>query len=284
MSSAIADPRSTSNDTSPNRGQRNNASRIKVLRLRQPQTQLKAWALRLIAFAIFAGIWQLAAIRADSILIPTFLETVRGFWELTFTTGELWPALGVSNLALVAGFLAAVAVSLPLGLAMARWRVVDDFFNPLVAVSLALPIAPLVPVILVAMGLGLLPKVVVIFLFSWVFIVTNVRAGVRTADKSLIDMARSYGASEATVWWRILIPSALPAIFSGLRVGLGRAFAGMVIVELIMLPVGIGALLLDFRGDFRADLLYATVIAVVIEAVLITVVMQFFEKRLSSWR
>lgn len=206
------------------------------------------------------------------------------FWEQTFVTGEIWGALWVSNLALVVGFGVAVLISVPLGLAMARWKSVDDFFSPLVAVSLALPIAPLVPIILVALGLGLLPKVVVIYLFAWVFIVTNVRAGVRQVDKSLVEMARSYQASEATIWRKILIPGALPSIFSGLRIGLGRAFAGMIIVELIMLPLGIGALLLDYRGAFRFDLVYSTVIAVIIEAILITLIMQYIERRFSTWR
>lgn len=257
---------------------------IKVVRLRQSQSTAKAWALRIVAFAIFALLWEFGARAADSILIPTFVQTLTGFFDLTFVSGDIWPALAVSNLALVLGFICAVVISVPMGLAMARWKFVDDFFSPLVAVSLALPIAPLVPIILVAFGLGILPKVVVIYLFSWVFIVTNVRAGVRTVDKTLVDMARSYGANEATIWRKILIPGAIPAIFSGLRVGLGRAFAGMVIVELIMLPVGIGALLLDYRGMFQADLLYATVIAVMIEAILITVIMQVIERRLSLWR
>lgn len=247
-------------------------------------TGRQATIARLVAFVAFASAWEYGARAADSILIPTFLETARALFETMFITGEAWPALWVSNVPLIIGYAISVAISVPLGLAMARWKTVDRMLNPITALALALPVAPLVPVVLVALGMGTTPKVVIIILFSWVFIATNVRAGTRRVDHSLVEMARSFGASEREVWFRILIPGAIPAVFAGLRIGLGRAFAGMVIVELIMLPVGIGALLMDYRGDFKAALLYATTIVVVMEAVLLAVVMQALERHLIRWK
>ncbi len=257
---------------------------VQILKLRQQLGLPGTIASRIIAFVVFAVAWELSAIAADSILIPTFTETLAAFYETTFVTGEIWPALWVSNTPLIIGYIISVMISVPLGLAMTRWRVLDKALSPVTAMALSLPIAPLIPIILVALGFGLAPKVVLIVLFSWVYITTNVRAGTRTVDKSLVEMARSMGASERQVWFRILIPGAIPAVFAGLRIGLGRAFAGMVIVELIMLPVGIGALLLDYRGDFKAGLLYATTILVVIEAVTLAIVMQALERHLIRWK
>ncbi|WP_341861801.1 ABC transporter permease subunit [Gymnodinialimonas sp. 57CJ19] len=239
---------------------------------------------RVVAFIVFALLWEVSAKAADSILIPTFTETLAALYETMFLTGEIWPALWVSNIPLIMGYAIAIAISVPLGLMMARWKTVDRALSPITALALALPISPLIPIVLVALGFGLAPKVVIIVLFSWVFITTNVRAGARMVDKSLVEMARSLGASERQVWFRILIPGAIPAVFAGLRIGLGRAFAGMVIVELIMLPVGIGALLLDYRGDFEAALLYATTILVVIEAVALAILMQALERHLIRWK
>lgn len=257
---------------------------IKILRLGTPVSPLKTVLLRIAAITAFALFWEFGARAADSLLIPTFIDTMKGLYEIAFVSGELWPALLTSNIALFWGYLIAVAIGVPVGLAMARWKVVDQALSPITAASLALPISPLIPIILIAFGLGLVPKLLVIVLFSWVYIVTNVRAGVRTVPKTLGEMAKSFGASEAQVWRRILIPGALPAIFSGLRIGLSRAFAGMVIVELIMLPVGIGASMLDYRGTFQSDLLYATTIAVVLEAVLLATLMQSAERRLMKWK
>lgn len=258
--------------------------RIQILRLGRPVSRKKTVLLRVAAIAAFALFWEFGARAADSLLIPTFLDTMVGLYELAFITGELWPALLISNIALLWGYVIAVIIAVPVGLAMARWQAVDRAISPITAASLALPISPLIPIILIAFGLGLLPKVFVIVLFSWVYIATNVRAGVRTVPKTLSEMATSFGANEAQVWRRILIPGALPAIISGLRIGLSRAFAGMVIVELIMLPVGIGAAMLDFRGSFQSDLLYATTIAVVLEAVLLASLMQAAERRLMKWK
>lgn len=258
--------------------------RVTILKLGKPVSPGKTIVLRLVAIVLFALFWEFGARAADSLLIPTFSDTMVGLFNIAFVSGELWPALATSNIALVWGYIVAVIIAVPLGLAMARWTLVDKIVSPITAASLALPISPLIPIILVAVGLGLAPKVLVIVLFAWVYIVTNVRAGVRTVPKTLSEMARSFGASEAQVWWRILIPGAMPAIFSGLRIGLSRAFAGMVIVELIMLPVGIGASMLDYRGTFQSDLLYATTIAVVLQAVLLATIMQSIERRLMKWK
>lgn len=261
-----------------------NSKPILIVRLRKKVSKRNAILLRLGSLVVFALLWEIGANAADSILIPTFSSTVVGLWELAFVTGELWPALGISNLALLIGYIVAVVIAVPLGLASARWRVFDRILSPISAAALALPIAPLIPIILVALGIGLGAKVFVIVLFAWVYIVTNVRAGVRQVPKTLGEMATSFGASEGQVWWRILIPGSIPAIFSGLRIGLSRAFAGMVIVELIMLPLGIGAIMLDFRGTFQSDLLYATTIAVVIEGVILSSAMQAIERRIMKWK
>ncbi len=244
--------------------------------------RLQIVGVRLLTFVIFAAAWQIFALRADSLLIPTFTETVRGFWQLAFITGELWPALATSNVALLVGYPVAVAVSVPLGLAMVRWRTIDDAVNPFIGISLAVPIAPFIPIIIIALGLGLLPRVLIVVLFAWAFIVINVRAGVRAVDRSLIEMARSFGANERLIWKKILIPGAWPAIMTGLRVGLGRSLAGMVIIELIMVAVGVGSLLLTYRGYFQADLVFAVVIAVMLEAGLLMFGMQALEDMAGS--
>ena len=256
---------------------------INILELRGSLTPRQALVARLFAFAVFVTIWEVGAIAADSILIPTFTETMVALYQTMFVTGEIWLSLWISNMPFLVGFVISVAFSVPLGLAMARWKAVDAAISPIAALALAMPVGPLTPVILIALGIGFAPRVVVVILFSWVFIVTNVRAGARRVDKQLIDMARSFGASEGRVWARILIPGSIPAVFVALRIGLGRAFAGMVIVELIMLPVGVGALLLDYRGDFKAGLLYATTIILMLEAVIVALAMQKLEDRLIRW-
>ncbi len=96
-------------------------------------------------------------------------------------------------------------------------------------------------------------------------------------------MAKSFGASEGQIWRRIVIPGAMPAIFAGMRIGLGRAITGMVMVELILVASGLGRLLLEFSGRMQSDLVFATVLAVIIEALALLAGMQALEKRITRW-
>jgi NitT/TauT family transport system permease protein len=99
----------------------------------------------------------------------------------------------------------------------------------------------------------------------------------------MIEMAKSLGANERQIRRRIVIPGADPPIIAGLRIGLGRAVAGMVIVELLLVASGLGRLLLEFAGRLQADFVFATVLVVIIEALLLLNLMSFAEKRVAPW-
>jgi hypothetical protein len=137
-----------------------------------------------------------------------------------------------------------------------------------------------VAAVLVAIGTGLTPRVVVLVLFSWVFIALDTRAGIRAVDSRLIEMAQSFGATERQIWRKILVRGGMPGIVAGLRIGLSRALAGMVTAELLMVAAGIGGLLLEFRGDFRADGVFAVVLVVVLESLVVMQLARWMERRL----
>jgi ABC-type nitrate/sulfonate/bicarbonate transport system permease component len=238
---------------------------------------------RLLTFALFAAAWEAYASQARSLLIPRFGDTVIGFFTL-LADRQLWEALFISNQSLVLGFSIAVALGIPLGLAMGRFRVAERAVDVYLNILLVTPMAALIPILLMSpLGLSLASRVVLVVMFSIVMVVVNSRAGVRQVDPSLIEMARSFGASERQIWWRILLPGSLPAVMTGVRIGLGRAVTGMVIVELLMVAVGIGGLILEYRGFFKADLLYGTVVIVVLEALALITVARWLERRVTPW-
>lgn len=243
----------------------------------------KLWALGLPigVFIVFGIVWQLATIHSESLVIPTFTETMAGLYRLVFVRGDLWMALYQSDQALVLGYLISVAIGLPFGLAMARANWLENIAEPYTHMLLAMPTAPLIPLIMMALGLGLASRVMIVVLFTFIYITINTRAGVRNVDSSLIEMAKSFGATEAQIWHRILIPGAVPAILTGLRIGLGRAINGMVAAELLLVASGIGNLLLEFRAAFEGGLLFATVFVVALQAVALLAFMQMLEQRLA---
>jgi NitT/TauT family transport system permease protein len=238
--------------------------------------------LRLLSPLLVALVWELGARRLDSLLLPTFLETLAALGRL-LTTRELWQALWQSNQAMLLGFALAAVVGVLTGLVMGRWRLAEQYLDPYLSILIAVPKAALIPIVIMAFGLGLTSRVLITFTFAVVVITVNVRAGLRLLEPSWVEMARSFSASERQLWSKILIPGALPAILTGLRLGVTRAITGMITVELLLVAVGIGRLILDFQGTFDSAGLYATILVVIAEAVLVLQSSRWLERRIVPW-
>lgn len=240
------------------------------------------WTYRIVAFVLFAGAWQLFATLAGTFFIPSFTETTSAAASLA-ADPAVWGAFLLSNQSLVIGFAISVVLGVPIGLAMGRFRGAEQFTDVYVNILLVTPIAALIPLLLMSLGFSLASRVVLVTLFAIAMVIVNSRAGVRQVDVSLLEMARSYGASEWQIWRHVLLPGALPAVMTGVRIGLGRAITGMVIVELLMVSVGIGNLILRYRGFFEYDRLYGTVVLVVLEALVLINLARAFERRVAPW-
>ena len=239
--------------------------------------------LRLCSLALLFAGWELGARALSSMFVPSFVDTGAAFGRLV-STRPFWHAIWISHQALLLGFGGALVLGTLLGLAMGRWRAIERIFDPYLNLLLATPISAGIPVVILVVGLNLPARALVVFLFSVAAIVVNTRAGLKTIEPSWIEMARAFGATEPQLWRTILIPGALPAMMTGCYLGLGRALTGMIAVELLLVAVGIGRLILDYQGTFAADLLYATVVFVVLEAVLLLSALRWLERRLMPWQ
>ena len=238
---------------------------------------------RLLTLAVAATLWEVGANASTSLLIPSFSDTAAAFASLV-ADPRLWEALAISNQSLVIGFAASVLIGIPLGLAMGRFRRVESFSDFYLGVLLVTPMAAIMPLLIMATGLGLASRAILVTLSSIVVVVAHTRAGMRQVDPALIEMSRSFQASELQLWRRILIPGSMPGILSGLRLGLSQAVGAMIVIELLMVAVGIGAMMLEFRGRFMADFLYASVLVVVIEALVLVVGVDVLERVVAPWR
>jgi len=240
------------------------------------------WILRLGSFVLLAMGWEIMARNVNSLLLPSFTQTMSALAQL-LTTRELWDALWISNQAMVLGFGCAAVLGVSLGIAMGRWRVAEQLLDPYLNILLVTPMSALIPIVIMATGLGIVSRVLIVFTFALTVIVVNTRAGLQTINPSWLEMARSFGATERQLWLRIFFRGALPAILTGLRLGLARAITGMLTVELLLLALGIGRLILDFQGTFESANLYATVLVVVAEAVLLMQLFKRLERRATPW-
>ena len=241
------------------------------------------WTYRLLVLLVVGGAWELYASTAKLLLVPTFTGTIRAIGQLIIDP-KVWAAFLISNQALVVGFAIAVALGIPLGLAAARYRRIEGFVDPYLSILLVTPMAALIPILIMSLGVqSLASRLFLVVVFAIPVVIVNSRAGVRQVDPGLIEMATSFGAGEREIWRKILLPGALPAIMTGVRLGLGRAVTGMVIIELLMVAVGIGGLILNYQGRFEAALLYGTVVLVVFEALILVSLVRVIEARVAPW-
>jgi ABC-type nitrate/sulfonate/bicarbonate transport system permease component len=226
------------------------------------------WGLRLCSLSIFLSGWEVFALSRQSLLFPSFSQTLAVLLKLLISS-DAWQALWLSNQALLAGYLCAVTVGVPLGLLLGRSPRTSRFVDVYLNVFMAIPKSAIIPLIVLATGVGLFSRVLSVFSFSVAYIVVNTQTGIQQIDTDLVEMARSFGATERQLWAKIFLPAAIPAIASGLYLGLGRAISGMVNVELLLVAVGVGRLILQYQGDFESEGVYAVVLIVMGEAVLL---------------
>jgi ABC-type nitrate/sulfonate/bicarbonate transport system permease component len=238
---------------------------------------------RLTTLVLFALAWQILASGTKALLVPTFTETVVATVEM-IADPEVWAAFLTSNQAMVLGFVISVVIGIPLGFVTGRFRLMSKALDPYIDLAVAVPIAGLIPLVVMSTGIGLTSRVILVVLFTMPMVAVNAKAGVRGVDVSLIEMAHSFMASERQVWRRVLLPAALPAVMAGVRIGLGRAVTGMVLVELLMVSVGIGRLILQAEGFFQGDRLYATTLLVVFESLLLISGARLVERRITPWK
>jgi ABC-type nitrate/sulfonate/bicarbonate transport system permease component len=240
------------------------------------------WSLRVASLAALAIGWQLLAQRAHSLLVPSFTGTLAALAHL-LTTARLWQALWISNLAMVLGFMLAATVGIAAGFVLGRWRFADDFVDPYLNMLLVTPMSAVIPIIIMALGLGLLSRVMVVFTFSFVTIAVNTRAGLRMIEPDWIEMTRAFGGTERQLWLKVLSRGARPAILMGLQLGLIRSVSGMITMELLLLAVGVGQLILDYQSNFEAGHMFATVLVVIAEAVLLARLCERLGTRATPW-
>jgi NitT/TauT family transport system permease protein len=239
-------------------------------------------ALRISSLVVFAAGWELIASRLDSLLLPSFTETISALARLV-TTPQLWEAVWISNQAMVLGFLLASTVGILLGLLMGRWQAAERYADPYLNILNATSKSALIPIVIMAAGLGLVSRVLVVFISAVVIVTVNVRAGLRTLDPAWVEMAQSFGATEGQLWRKVYLRGAFPAVLTGLRLGLARSVSAMITVELLLIALGIGRLILYYRETFDTTSLYAMVIVVVVEAVVLLQVCRWLEARMSGW-
>jgi ABC-type nitrate/sulfonate/bicarbonate transport system permease component len=253
----------------------------------KPWKRYEATIIGTLAVAIFVGMWQgVATARVWPVLfLPGPTDTFEGLVKLfTDPRQNIWADLGTSGFEFGTGYVAASIVGLGLGILMGWYTRVQYALDPFVNFLYATPRIVLIPLFIIWFGIDWQSKVAVIFLGALFPMIINTMAGVRNTDAALLRVARSFGASEALVFRRVVLPGAVPFILTGLRLGVGHALTGVVVAELIAARHGIGKLISDFGTTFQTPKMFAAILFIAGTGVLLTWLLQRIENRFQSWR
>ena len=217
---------------------------------------------------VWCVLWEIVG-RLDLIfLLPPFSEVLAAAVDLVQTPS--WQSATVTTLrAFVIGMALSIVVGVPLGILMGRVKIADELLGMWVNIFSSAPLSALVPVLMILFGFGEKTIVAAVFLFAIWIIVLDTRAGVRHISPSLIEMARSYGATRRALYVKIILWAALPEILAGIRLGLIRGVKGVVIGQLLVAIVGYGALFETFSRNFRMAEFWALTIILFAFALLI---------------
>lgn len=243
-------------------------------------SRLSTNVLSILSLAI---LWEVVGRAMDSTLIPPLSQIGAAWWKL-LSSGKLLSNLSMSLTTLATGFSLAALFGVVLGLLMGRFRAVEYFFDLYVNALMSAPSTAFVPVLILWFGLGVESRIAVVFLFAVFVIIINTMTGVKQVDTVLVEMARSFGAREREVFFKIMLPAALPAIMAGLRLGIGRAVKGMVTAEMLLTLTGIGAMIMQYGSSFATDSLFAVILTILILALLTMKAVQWIDRRLTGWK
>ncbi|MGA8616476.1 MAG: ABC transporter permease [Xanthobacteraceae bacterium] len=232
--------------------------------------------------------WQLVPyfvpLKAGTKLFFTVPSQIAGALWLMFASGSVWAPLGVSATAFAIGLALAIAAGLPLGILLGRSKTLDAMFDPFITAFNATPRLVFLPLLMLWFGIGLWSKVAVVFLGALFPLLINTYEGVRNADKLLINVVRSFGASEWDIARLVVVPNALPFIVVGLRLAIGRAVLGVVVSEFFGSQEGLGVVMVRAASAFEVNVVFAGLIIFAGLSLAMTGLVKLLEDRMTRWR
>ena len=244
-----------------------------------------------ISFAALMLLWFLVKLGDDPIINDRVFPSQADTWDAIVTLAQegfrnvsLWEHLFASLSRVGQGMLWGIVLGVPIGFVMGLSSRARGFFDTPVELFRPIPPLALLPLFITWFGIGDRTAVnLLIFASIWIMIIAA-RSGVRTVNLSKVRAAYSLGASKRQVLRRVILPNALPEIFTGVRVAIGVSWGTLVAAELVGTDTGLGAMIFAARNFFRIDVIVAGVLIIAVLGVVMDVLMRWLEARLIPWR
>lgn len=245
---------------------------------------MKATLYTIASFAIATALWQLAVVLGDfgSALFPAPLDVAKAFAEIT-VDGTLADGVTASMFRFVIGYLLSVVAGIGLGLLIGNVNILFRLTNPVI--QMIRPIAPVawMPFIVLLIGIGDTPAIVIIFLAGFFPVLLTTARGVHTVDETYLKVASNYGISRLKTVFSIILPAVFPQIANSLHIALGTSWIFLVSGEMVGTQSGLGYMIIDARNNLRTDILLATMIVIGVIGFILDYLIGKFEKKVLSY-
>jgi len=236
---------------------------------------------------VFLAIWELVArlnILPGNFLLPPFSEVVVEFYNLSIS-GVLGENLLASLLRVIIGFCAGSIAGIVVGTIMGWSKIVDKALNPIINLLYPIPTLGWIPLLMLWIGINEMLPITLIFICSFFPVLYNTVTGIKNVDKEYIKAARTLGASDLRVLITVVMPLALPNIFTGLRLEAGMAWRVIIAAEMVAIPTGIGALLMRAESLIRIDIIIVCLIVLAIMCLTFEKSFEYLENKMTArWR
>lgn len=229
------------------------------------------------------GVWEAMGRKVGAFFLAPPSAMAGAAWML-ISSGELAREIGQSIQSLMIGLAGAAALGIGLGFACGWYRFLGRVVNPFISAFYVVPIAAMVPLLIIWFGLGMLPRILVVLLFAMFEILIATMNGVANVDPNLVEVARCFGVRRQWDMFRkVVFYNALPFVFAGLRIGTGRAVKGMITAELLFAVTGIGGLMVRYGNAYRTDVVFVLILVITILGVITSGLVQMLHRWIAPW-
>jgi NitT/TauT family transport system permease protein len=237
--------------------------------------------LNIVSIVLGIGIWWGLALAGFQ--FPTPAEVVQKavqLWQAGILQEDILASLG----RVLSGFILGSAVAIPAGFLMGWYTVARGLLEPWIQFFRTIPPLALLPLVLVLLGIGEVPKVFVIFLAAFLACVISTYQGVVSVDRTLINAARVLGAKDGTIFLRVVVPASTPFILVGMRVGLGSAWATLVAAELLAAQAGLGYRMQNAQLYYDLATIFVGIVMIGILGLVMDRLLLLAESKLTGWQ
>jgi NitT/TauT family transport system permease protein len=244
------------------------------------RTQTTAWASVLIGLAAWELIGRLFV--KNQLFLATPLQAIESCIEM-WGKGELQVHIWVSTQEFVIGFVLACILGIVIGLLIAASERAASALNPWISGIYATPIIAVSPLFILWFGVGIWSKVAVVIALVVFPVIINTEVGIRSTDRQLVEAVRAFGATPVQVFTKVALPSAMPFILAGVRLGVGRGLIGVVAGELFGARAGLGFLIISAAESFDMAGIFAGILVLAGAGIVLTAAFRRLERRLVPW-